>query len=111
MNRYQVLWIDDDAEKQDGFLDSAYLNGLDINYYKTSKLGMEELVSKIEQYDAVILDAMVYNESEDEKAALTEELKKILEETSRVKQLERQSNEAQFIQDGFGKVPNPIYIF
>jgi hypothetical protein len=71
MNRYQVLWIDDDAEKQDGFLDSAYLNGLDINYYKTSKLGMEELVSKIEQYDAVILDAMVYNESEDEKAALT----------------------------------------
>jgi cold shock CspA family protein len=71
MNRYQVLWIDDDAEKQDGFLDSAYLNGLDINYYKTSKLGMEELVSKMEQYDAVILDAMVYNESEDEKAALT----------------------------------------
>ncbi|MEM5540383.1 hypothetical protein [Olleya sp. AS48] len=71
MNRYKVLWIDDDAEKQDGFLDSAYLNGLDINYCKTSKLGMEELTSKIEQYDAVILDAMVYNESEDEKAALT----------------------------------------
>ena len=71
MNRYQVLWIDDDAEKQDGFLDAAYLNGLDINYCKTSKLGMEELTSKIEQYDAVILDAMVYNESEDEKAALT----------------------------------------
>ena len=66
MNRYQVLWIDDDAEKQDGFLDSAYLEGLDINYYKTSKEGMEELTSKIEQYDAVILDAMVYNESEDE---------------------------------------------
>ncbi|MFC2109330.1 hypothetical protein ACFLSU_02050 [Bacteroidota bacterium] len=71
MNRYKVLWIDDDAEKQDGFLDSAYLNGLDINCCKTSKLGMEELTSKIEQYDAVILDAMVYNESEDEKAALT----------------------------------------
>lgn len=71
MKRYQVLWIDDDAEKQDGFLDSAYLNGLDINYYKTSKQGMEELLSKIEQYDAVILDAMVYNESEDEKASLT----------------------------------------
>ena len=71
MNRYQVLWIDDDAEKQDGFLESAYLNGLDINYCKTSKQGVEELVSKIEQYDAVILDAMVYNQSEDEKASLT----------------------------------------
>ncbi|MEH6536648.1 MAG: hypothetical protein V7719_09660 [Psychroserpens sp.] len=71
MNRYQVLWIDDDAEKQDGFLDSAFLNGLDINYCKTSKHGMEELTSTIEDYDAVILDAMVFNESEDEKAALT----------------------------------------
>ena len=55
--------------------------------------------------------ARLVSEAKDEKAALTEELKKILEETSRVKQLERQSNEAQFIQDGFGKVPNPIYIF
>ena len=71
MNRYQVLWIDDNAEQQDGFLDSAYLNGLDINYYKTSKQGMEELESKIEHYDAVILDAMVYNNSIDEKAGLT----------------------------------------
>ena len=70
MNRYKVLWIDDDAEEQDAFLDSAYQNGLDINYYKTSKQGMEELVSNIEQYDAVILDAMVYNESEDENASL-----------------------------------------
>lgn len=71
MKQYEVLWIDDDAEKQDGFLDSAYLEGLNIHYYKTSKQGMEELISKIEQYDAVILDAMVFNESEDEKAALT----------------------------------------
>lgn len=70
MNRYQVLWIDDNAENQDGFLDSAYLNGLDINYFKTSKEGMEELFSEIEHYDAIILDAMVYNESEDEKAGL-----------------------------------------
>ncbi len=71
MKKYEVLWIDDDAEKQDGFLESAYLEGLNINYYKTSKQGMEELTSKIEHYDAVILDAMVYNESEDEKAGLT----------------------------------------
>lgn len=71
MNRYQVLWIDDEPEKQDGFLESAFLNGLDINYYKTSKLGQEELISNVEQYDAVILDAMGYNKSEDEKAALT----------------------------------------
>ncbi len=55
--------------------------------------------------------ARLVSEAKDEKASLIEELQKMLEETSRVKQLERQSNEAQFIQDGFGKVPNPIYIF
>src|SRR5690554_5029073 len=70
MRSYEVLWIDDDAEKQDAFLDSAYLEGLNITYFKTSKKGMEELTSKIERYDAVILDAMVFNESEDEKAGL-----------------------------------------
>ncbi|WP_026810949.1 hypothetical protein [Arenibacter latericius] len=70
MKKYEVLWIDDDAEKQDAFLESAYLEGLNINYFKTSKQGMEELTSKIELYDAVILDALVYNESEDEKAGL-----------------------------------------
>lgn len=70
MSRYKVLWIDDNAEEQDAFSESAYQHGLDINSYKTSKQGMEELVSNIEQYDAVILDAMVYNESEDENASL-----------------------------------------
>ncbi|MBA6151444.1 response regulator [Gelidibacter maritimus] len=70
MRKYEVLWIDDDAEKQDAFLDSAYLEGFNITYFKTSKKGMEELTSKIERYDAVILDAMVFNESEDEKAGL-----------------------------------------
>ena len=55
--------------------------------------------------------ARLVSEAKDEKAALIEELKKMLEETSRVKQLERQNNEAQHIQDGFGKVPNPIYIY
>lgn len=71
MKRYQVLWIDDEPEKQDGFLESAYLEGLDINYYKTSKLGIKELIQNIERYDAIILDAMGFNETEDEKASLT----------------------------------------
>lgn len=71
MKRYKVLWIDDEPEKQDGFLESAYLEGLDINYFKTSKLGVDELVKNVELYDAIILDAMGFNETEDEKASLT----------------------------------------
>ncbi|RKS55879.1 hypothetical protein BC962_0852 [Gillisia mitskevichiae] len=70
MNKYEVLWVDDNAEEQDAFLESAYLEGINITFFKTSKLGMEELSSKIEYYEAVILDAMVYNETEDEKAGL-----------------------------------------
>jgi hypothetical protein len=70
MKRYQVLWIDDDAEKQDAFLDSAYLEGMNIKYFKTSKSGMEELSDNLSYYDAIILDARVFNESEDEAPSL-----------------------------------------
>lgn len=71
MNRYEVLWIDDLCEAQDGFIENAYLNGIDITSFKTSKSGMEELVSNIEKYDVILLDAKVYDKSEDEVAKLT----------------------------------------
>ena len=44
------------------------------------------------------------------KAALIEELKTILEETTRLKQLERKNQEAQQTQETFYKVPYHIYI-
>ena len=50
------------------------------------------------------------NEASSEKTALIEELKTFLEETTRVKQLERQNQEAQLTQETFYKVPYPIYI-
>lgn len=51
------------------------------------------------------------SEATAEKSSLIEELKLILEESSRSKYLERQANEAQHIQDTLGKVPYPIYIY
>ena len=50
------------------------------------------------------------SEASAEKIALIEELKSFLEETTRVKQLERQNQEAQLTQETFYKVPYPIYI-
>ena len=50
------------------------------------------------------------SEASAEKIALIEELKTFLEETTRVKQLERQNQEAQLTQETFYKVPYPIYI-
>ena len=49
-------------------------------------------------------------EAKEEKIKLIEELTSILEETTRVKQLERQEKEAELIQKTFYKVPYPIYI-
>ena len=50
------------------------------------------------------------SEAGDEKDALIEELQTLLEETTRLKQLERKNNEAQQSQETFAKVPYPIYV-
>ena len=50
------------------------------------------------------------SEAKDEKTALITELKELLEQTTRVKQLERQEQEAELTQKTFYKVPYPIYI-
>ena len=61
--------------------------------------------------DTTTLDYQrLLSEAVAEKTALIEELKAFLEETIRVKQLERQNQEAQLTQETFYKVPYPIYI-
>ena len=61
--------------------------------------------------DTTTLDYQrLLSEAASEKTALIEELKAFLEETTRVKQLERQNQEAQLTQETFYKVPYPIYI-
>ena len=49
-------------------------------------------------------------EAKEEKKNLIEEITKLLEETTRVKQLERQEKEADLTQKTYYKVPYPIYI-
>ena len=61
--------------------------------------------------DTTTLDfGRLLSEAAAEKTALIEELKTFLEETTRVKQLERQNQEAQLTQETFYKVPYQIYI-
>ena len=50
------------------------------------------------------------SEAKDEKTKLIEEFTNLLEETTRLKQLERQNAEGQQIQEAFAKVPYPIYV-
>tara|TARA_R110001592_G_scaffold135726_2_gene352172 strand:- start:115 stop:1266 length:1152 start_codon:yes stop_codon:yes gene_type:complete len=61
--------------------------------------------------DTTTLDfSRLLSEAKDEKEKLTTELKELLEQTTRVKQLERQEKEAELTQKTFYKVPYPIYI-
>ena len=50
------------------------------------------------------------SEAKDEKDKLITELKELLEQTTRLKQLERKNQEAQQVQETFYKVPYPIYV-
>ena len=50
------------------------------------------------------------SEAKEEKDKLITELKELLESTTRLKQLERQNQEAQQTQETFYKVPYPIYV-
>ena len=61
--------------------------------------------------DTTTLDfSRLLSEAKDEKDKLITELKELLESTTRLKQLERQNQEAQQTQETFYKVPYPIYV-
>lgn len=69
--RYSVLWIEDNPLDQEAFVDNAFLEGIDVFQFSTNKAGMDELVANVDSYDAVILDAKGFVESEDEAAKWT----------------------------------------
>ena len=70
MNKYTVLWIDDIFNKD--FDRLAYQNGIKLVHFKTSLEGMFnlELGLKTNTYDAVILDGLAYDKSEDEEHSI-----------------------------------------
>lgn len=68
MKRYKVLWIDDEIEKQDAFIDIAYRNGIDLSEFSTSREGIAELIENLHSYVGIILDAKVFKDSVDEVA-------------------------------------------
>jgi hypothetical protein len=69
--KYNILWIEDEPEKQEAFVEEAFLEGIQVFQFSTNKSGMEELISDLNAYDAVILDAKGFEETEDEVAKLT----------------------------------------
>jgi hypothetical protein len=70
MKRYKVLWIDDLFNKD--FDRLAHQNGIELFHFTTSLEGMSKLKlgQKTNTYDAVILDGLAYNKSEDEEHSI-----------------------------------------
>ena len=82
MRSYNVLWIDDQWDTQEAFLTLCEQEGIDIKPFKTSKEGMIEFEKHLYEWDGVILDAKVFDETEDEAPStigLTKSIYKIKE--------------------------------
>ena len=69
---YNILWIDDEWEKMPSFMKECeeYYH-LKLWPYKTRKAGMEALEQNLDMWHAVLLDAKMFDETENEVAKLT----------------------------------------
>ena len=69
---YKILWIDDEWDKMLAFMDECEeIHNLKLVPYKTRKEGIEELERDLDSWDAVLLDAKMFDETENEVASLT----------------------------------------
>lgn len=63
---YNILWIDDNWKAQKAFLRTCKREGMNISAYTTRIEGIRHLKDNLDVWDAVILDARMYDASEDE---------------------------------------------
>lgn len=70
-NKYNILWIDDEWDKMTTFqLECKELHGLYLKPFRTRKEGMEAFERDIDSWDAVLLDAKMFDENDNETASL-----------------------------------------
>ena len=65
--RYDVIWIDDEWEKMDAFKEECeVIHQIYLHPFRTQKAGMDEFDNNPKKWDAIILDAKMFDESENE---------------------------------------------
>lgn len=70
--KYNILWIDDEWDKMPTFKQECEeLYNLVLVPFRTRKAGMQALEDNLEKWQAVLLDAKMFDESENEQASLT----------------------------------------
>lgn len=69
--KYNILWIDDEWDKMPAFKQECEeLHNLKLVPFRTRKAGIEALENNLDMWHAVILDAKMFDESENEVAKL-----------------------------------------
>lgn len=96
MKKYRVLWIDDEWEKQSDFITEAEQEDIIIEAHKTARDGMCALENSIDLWDAIILDAKVYDKSVDE----TPDLDGLYNAISKIEELKSKRNIPWFVLTG-----------
>lgn len=64
MNKYRVIWFDDEHASLDIIREKAYLNDIDLIGFSNAKEGIEELTLNLKDYDAAIIDGLFFLNAE-----------------------------------------------
>lgn len=78
--RYEVIWIDDEWDKMTQFKEECeVIHHINLHPFRTQKAGMDALDNDIKKWDAVLLDAKMFDQSEDNEVAKLDGLRKAIE--------------------------------
>jgi len=72
MKQYEVLWLDDEHESLDIIKEQGLLAGINLHCFTNAEEGLKEIESSYDDYDAIILDGLFYETSEQSGDILSE---------------------------------------
>ncbi len=94
---YNILWIDDEWDKMKAFQDECKeFHDLLLVPYRTRKEGIDALEKDLDRWQAVLLDAKMFDESENELASL----KGLIKAKQRLDELKMKKDIPYFISTG-----------
>ena len=76
---YEVLWIDDEWDKMTSFKEECeVIHHIRLHPFRTQKAGMEALDKTLKKWDAILLDARMLDQSEENEVAKLDGLRKAI---------------------------------
>ena len=77
--RYEILWIDDEWDQMVSFKEECeVIHQIKLHPFRTQKAGMEALDENLKKWDAILLDARMFDQSEENEVAKLDGLRKAI---------------------------------